>query len=298
MTVLGGLIAPGQSPRFSVRRWPANGRAIRANFQNRWKRRTRSLTLPAIPVVAVIVLLVLAALVFPYDEAISRWARTWPAELVMAANYLTHLAKAGTYLVGVTIMLCFLGAMSLDQIPRVRFNKIVSWIGFLYLILFALLFSEIIGILLKYMIGRARPSIIDMYGMNTFRPFGKNSFFASLPSGHSTDIAALATVLAFVFRKWRFAFAAAAVALASTRVALQEHFPSDVLAGLALGTLIGASTVMLFVRLRYVFRPSANGSPMLKTSFRLAGSKSDTGSDAANSIRAAEAARSGHVMQR
>lgn len=98
---------------------------------------------------------------------------------------------------------------------------------------------------LKLLVGRDRPELIDPM------------FLAqelSHPSGHSSGIATLVGVLLVAglrlcsprSRSWWVAAAMAAVLLVGlTRVALGVHYPSDVIAGWALGAgwvLVGAAT--------------------------------------------------------
>lgn len=252
-----------------MRRLPGNARAILGNFRVRWRRRDLTAGLPRCVVVVVLMLLLLAAAVFPFDEAISRWARTWPSWLIRIAGYATLVAKPGLYIYPAILGLVVLGTLSLQRLSNRTFNIVVSWIGLLYLIIFGLLFAELSSALLKSLIGRARPFVIDAEGMNTLRRFSGSRDFLSFPSAHATHIAALATMLAFTFWKWRYLFASIAFVAALTRVALLEHFPSDVLSGLALGTLCGALTALAFAKLRHVFHRGEDGSLRIKKSFRL-----------------------------
>ncbi|WP_369657925.1 phosphatase PAP2 family protein [Streptomyces sp. RPA4-2] len=57
----------------------------------------------------------------------------------------------------------------------------------------------------------------------------------SFPSGHSASAAAFATGVALESRGWGAAVAPLATAVALSRVYTGAHFPSDVLAGAALG---------------------------------------------------------------
>jgi undecaprenyl-diphosphatase len=64
----------------------------------------------------------------------------------------------------------------------------------------------------------------------------------SFPSGHSATSFAIATVLGLAFPAEAVLFLALAACVAVSRVALGLHYVSDVVAGSALGALIGALT--------------------------------------------------------
>lgn len=68
----------------------------------------------------------------------------------------------------------------------------------------------------------------------------------SFPSSHAVNNFAAATVLASFYRKWLWAFATFAALVAFSRVSVGVHYPSDVLAGAALGAAIGAAIVFLY----------------------------------------------------
>jgi undecaprenyl-diphosphatase len=66
------------------------------------------------------------------------------------------------------------------------------------------------------------------------------SAWPSFPSGHVRDTAVAMTVLsAFMPKRLRWAMAAFAVFIAWTRVYVGAHYPTDVIAGLVIGYLIG-----------------------------------------------------------
>ncbi len=97
----------------------------------------------------------------------------------------------------------------------------------------SLLLSTGISLSLKYSIRRKRPFVVydDIQKM---APAGPCSF----PSGHTTAAFATAASLSLAFPKWyviapSFVWAAA---VAYSRMHLGVHFPSDVLAGIIIGT--------------------------------------------------------------
>ncbi len=97
------------------------------------------------------------------------------------------------------------------------------------------------------LVDRARPFVADPHSVHLFSSHASDSGF---PSDHATAAFAIAT--AILLRKKRagvFALAAAAV-LAVGRVALGVHYPSDVLAGAALGAASALSLWTPVVRRR------------------------------------------------
>ena len=81
---------------------------------------------------------------------------------------------------------------------------------------------------LKFLMRRGRPQ--EMTGFYSTR-YDHYSF----PSGHATRAACLALVFSHQFPGWAVAFYASALFVALCRVALDIHYVSDVLVGLAVG---------------------------------------------------------------
>lgn len=102
----------------------------------------------------------------------------------------------------------------------------------------AALTSGIAVHILKPLFGRWRPKgyfKYEEYGFEFFQPV--KSIMASYPSGHSTSIMAIMTAVALLFPRWRVPCFIFAACVASVRVIVSAHYPSDVIAGLALGYL-------------------------------------------------------------
>ncbi|WP_371526333.1 phosphatase PAP2 family protein [Streptomyces sp. NBC_01283] len=92
--------------------------------------------------------------------------------------------------------------------------------------------SATINTLGKRSVRRARP-MLD--GVPLMRQLKRQPITTSFPSGHSASAAAFATGVALESRGWGAGVAPVAGAVALSRVYTGVHFPSDVLAGAALG---------------------------------------------------------------
>src|SRR3954469_21796623 len=83
------------------------------------------------------------------------------------------------------------------------------------------------------LVDRARPFVADPQGVHLFSGHAADPGF---PSDHATAAFAIAVAILLRKRGWGIAALVAATVLAIGRVALGVHYPSDVLAGAALGS--------------------------------------------------------------
>jgi undecaprenyl-diphosphatase len=93
----------------------------------------------------------------------------------------------------------------------------------------------------KKLVGRPRPCA-SLTVVLPVTPCGKSP---SLPSGHATNTTALAVLVAAHDRRRRVLWYGGAALVGISRVSLGAHYPTDVLAGAALGALVGSTGVWL-----------------------------------------------------
>jgi undecaprenyl-diphosphatase len=91
-----------------------------------------------------------------------------------------------------------------------------------------------VGKLVSELVDRARPFVADPGGVHLFSAHAADAGF---PSDHATAAFAIAVAILLRKRSWGYVALAAAAVLSVGRVALGVHYPSDVLAGAALGSV-------------------------------------------------------------
>ncbi|MGD2278967.1 MAG: phosphatase PAP2 family protein [Candidatus Omnitrophota bacterium] len=146
-----------------------------------------------------------------------------------------------------------------------------GWLLFAFAVVF-LFFKEkeikILGILLlaglaisyysftaiKFLVSRPRPFMALENVHVLARPDGH-----SFPSGHATMIFMTAFLLTDRFKKWHIFYSLAAL-VALSRVYLGVHYPSDIIAGAALGAFLGFALVFVAEKAEVLKNRSENDS--------------------------------------
>ncbi|OIP54098.1 MAG: phospholipid phosphatase [Helicobacteraceae bacterium CG2_30_36_10] len=137
---------------------------------------------------------------------------------------------------------------------------------FLFL-LYANIFSGLISLVLKHLFGRIRPWGMrndgDEYGFLLFQNFDMGfvekmkhhaltladspTTYTSFPSGHTTTVFAVFTYLCLLFPKYLTLWLSLAVVLSSSRLLANDHFVSDIFAGIIVGTI---STMFIYSKMK------------------------------------------------
>ncbi|MER6504429.1 phosphatase PAP2 family protein [Streptomyces sp. NPDC001455] len=152
--------------------------------------------------------------------------RTWPgAEPVLPR--LSRCADHGLLWFGVAAGLAALGGGA--RARRAALRGVAS----------LAVASAVTNTLGKRAVRRERP-LLD--AVPVVRQLSRQPFTTSFPSGHSASAAAFATGVALESRGWGAVVAPLALCVAASRVYTGVHYPSDVLAGAALG--VGAALAL------------------------------------------------------
>ena len=116
----------------------------------------------------------------------------------------------------------------------------------------------------KNIIGRARPTVFDQVGALDFKLFAFDPDYASLPSGHATNIFAFATVIGMLWPRGRVLLYTIAAWIAASRVLIGQHYVTDVVLGAILGTVFPYFVRDRFAARRWLFERTPGGGYRLR----------------------------------
>lgn len=164
-------------------------------------------------------------------------ADTW---LPLVGTYISYLAKGSFVRLGLAV--CFLLILVVDSGIERRETKLLLYICICGAI------GMTVGDGLKYFLGRYRPILLfdkDLYGLDFF---STQWAMNSTPSGHTLRAFAIMTALSLLFGRFRIVFISVAVVIGLSRIAVTDHYPSDVLFGAFIGTFTALWTYVYYFR--------------------------------------------------
>ncbi len=198
------------------------------------------------------------------DPVILQWLQAGNAQKEGWFAYTTDIGKSKWMLISTGSVLL---VMSLIRTDRFKAKKRIRWHRTslsLYFLFTTIAFSGLLALLMKNAIGRARPPFVEDMQVWQLSPFGDNYEFASFPSGHATTAGAVTMALALLFPRMAVFLLLAAIWLATTRVAIGVHFPSDVTAGVLFGALFSWLYARAFAHRRLLFEFGDTGKLRLR----------------------------------
>ena len=221
------------------------------------------------PVWALAWALLAAAVFLSMDSAAGRMRGQWTPGFVHFTDFFTQFGLGGWYLVPAALCLVAANLTNWRSLSRLTRMMVYNWTCFAFLVLCAVGLSGLAVNILKYGIGRARPLYFNDFGVLSLHPFAMDARFAGFPSGHATTMGAVFGILLLLFpRRWHIALALTAC-IASTRIFVGAHYPSDTVAGFGLGLAFAVMTGLVFARLGFIFGRTPNKLPARKRTFQL-----------------------------
>jgi membrane-associated phospholipid phosphatase len=141
------------------------------------------------------------------------------------------------------------------------YGLIASTIGFVFVSIGG---AGLIANLTKNILGRARPKLFETAGPLDFNFFAFDPDYASLPSGHATNIFAFATVIGMLWPRGRIFLYTLAAWIAASRVLIGQHYVTDVVLGAILGTAFPYWVRDRFAARRWLFERTPDGGYRLR----------------------------------
>ncbi len=183
------------------------------------------------------------------DGRVTIAARSLPPWLVAAFDEFTDFGKSGWFLVPAGSLLIAIALVAMGNMPR--FTRLVLAavtvrLGFLFL---AIGLPGLFVTILKRLIGRARPFVVEDGGTLVFMPFIWRAEYASIPSGHGTTAFAAAIAIGALWPRARPIMWIYALLIAASRVVITAHYPSDLIASAVFG-ILGAILVRNWFAMR------------------------------------------------
>ena len=165
-----------------------------------------------------------------------------PDWIVRLFNRLTDYGTSDWFLVPIGLVLLGLAALATPALSHLSQRVLVAFTVRLGFVFAAIALPGLFVTILKRLIGRARPFIGGGADPFLYAPFAWRPDYASLPSGHATNVFAALIAVGLVWPRLRAIMLVYALIIAASRVIVLAHHPSDVIAGAVVGT-VGALLV-------------------------------------------------------
>lgn len=262
MTATGGVAAGGDRKR--SRQFAANLSASFATLVRKPRAmsgRRPSWSTPQRWLIGIVISIgVIAAAMIFLDGRAMIVARNLPEWLIAAFDEITDFGKSGWFLMPAGILMIVIAAAGIRELPHVTRLVLAAMtvrLGFLFL---AIGLPGLFVTILKRMIGRARPFVVDDGGTVVFMPFVWRVEYASFPSGHGTTAFAAAIAIGALWPRVRPIMWIYALLIGISRVVITAHYPSDIIASALFGVLGAILVRDWFAVRRLGFVVDAQGS--------------------------------------
>ncbi len=192
--------------------------------------------------------LVFASIVSVYDEPLTLLVKHSQNAWRVFLGSISDVGKSENFLVPALLIIVAVWLLRKwsAQCKRANCMQLLSaQAAFLFA---AVALSGIITDIVKPLIGRTRPKLLEWYGAYHFVPLSIESTYLSMPSGHATTMGAVTCSLCIWFPTLRYVILPIGFLLALTRYFALAHYFSDVIAGFGWGYVF---TLLLAIWLKH-----------------------------------------------
>ena len=185
------------------------------------------------------------------------FAHALPLWVVDLFNEITDFGKSGWFLIPIGILI--VAAATLVTPAAGRFTNLVltSLIVRLSYLFMAIAMPSLFVTIAKRLIGRVRPSELGPYA---YVPWSWKPAFASMPSGHATTAAAAAIAIGALWPRARGPMWIYAAVIMASRVIIEAHYVSDVIAAAFVGAFGAILVRNWFAARSLAFVPGTDGA--------------------------------------
>jgi undecaprenyl-diphosphatase len=184
-----------------------------------------------------VALVVIAATMVLLDARTIRAVLGLPGWVFDLFNALTDYGTSDWFLVPIAIVLLAIAALASPSASHMSQLVVAAFTVRLGFVFAAIALPGLFVTIVKRLIGRARPFIDAGADPFLYMPFAWRPDYASLPSGHATNVFAALVAVGLVCPRLLAVMLAYALTIAASRVIVLAHHPSDVIAGAIVGTL-------------------------------------------------------------
>ena len=158
--------------------------------------------------------------------------------IVDGLESITDIALARWYFYPASLVALVLGLVDWSRLSRPTRLYLTCVFGQALFVAASVLIVRSITRTLKITFGRQRPELMDEDGAYEFELFEFDNLYWSFPSGHAATAGVATIILILWFPRARLLMLPLGAVLATSRVAAEEHYPSDVVAGFSIGVLV------------------------------------------------------------
>lgn len=185
------------------------------------------------------------------------YAGTLPLWLVDTFNEITDFGRSGWSLIPIGCFVVLAAVLCTPGAGRMTNLVLTSLIVRLEFLFLAIALPGLFVTVVKGFIGRMRPSD---FGPFAYSPWSWQHKYASLPSGHSAAAFALAIAVGALWPRLRVPVWTFAAVIGVSRVVIQAHYVSDVIAAAFVGGFGAILVRNWFAARRLAFIPGADGT--------------------------------------